>query len=149
MEVNDIRVYYKKLHSKAIVPTYAKPGDAACDLYAVENVQIPVRGIRLIHCGFAMEMPEGFEAQIRPRSGLAVKYGITVLNSPGTVDWGYRGEIMVPLINHGDKPFVIKPGDRIAQMKFAPVYRGHFLDVGENELSLTNRGQGGMGHTGR
>jgi len=146
--MNDIKVYYKKLHSKAKIPTYAKPGDAACDLYAVEDYSIPSGKMRLIHLGFAMEMPKGFEAQIRPRSGLAVEHGVTVLNSPGTVDNGYRGEIMTPLINHGHKPFTIKAGDRIAQMKFAPIFAGHFLDVGDNDLSGTTRGVGGMGHTG-
>jgi dUTP pyrophosphatase len=146
--MRDLKIMYKKLHSRAKMPTYATQGDAACDLYAVEHHTVGSGQMCLVPLGFAIEIPEGFEAQIRPRSGLAVKNGVTVLNSPGTIDSGYRGEIKVPIINFGDKPFMIKPGDRVAQMKFAPVYMGHFLDIGDNELTSTVRNHGGFGHTG-
>jgi len=147
--MNDIKIFFKKLHSKAKIPTYAKPGDACCDLYSVEDYTINAGKICLVSMGFSMEMPDGIEAQIRPRSGNAFKYGVTVLNSPGTIDCGYRNEIKVILINLGDKPFAIKVGDRVAQMKFSPVYTGHFLDVGENKLSISVRDKGGLGHTGK
>lgn len=146
--MNDLRVFFKKLSKKAIIPTYAKRGDACCDLYVIENYIIKPGDIILTRTGFAMAMPEGFEAQVRPRSGLAVKHGLSIPNSPATIDCGYRGEIKVPLINLGKKPIAIIRGDRIAQMKFAPVYTGHFLDIGDDELSETSRGPGGFGHTG-
>jgi len=95
-----------------------------------------------------MEIPEGFEAQIRPRSGLAWKKGLSLVNTPATIDAGYRGEIKIPLINLGDKDIVILEGDRVAQMKFASVYVGYFLDVGDNELNPSVRGTGGFGHSG-
>lgn len=148
--VDSFRVYFKRLHSKAKMPTYATMGDAACDLYSVKDYVIKPGKWLLVRTGFAMEMgSNSFEAQIRPRSSLAVKHGVTVLNSPGTIDWGYRGEVKVVLINHGDKDFAIKEGDRIAQMKFALVFKGIFIDVGEKELSLTERSDGGFGSTGK
>ena len=93
-----------------------------------------------------IELPEGYEAQVRPRSGLALKYQITVLNSPGTIDADYRGEIGVILMNHSDTPFIIEPGDRIAQLVFNKVEQAEFIEV--EELSKTERGKGGFGHTG-
>ncbi len=101
----------------------------------------------MIPTGLAIALPEGFEAQIRPRSGLAVKFGITVLNSPGTIDSDYRGEIRVPLINHGREPFLIERGDRIAQMVIAPVVQVGWSLVGS--LDETDRGTQGFGSTGR
>jgi dUTP pyrophosphatase len=147
--MNDIKIYFKKLKSGAKIPTYAKNGDACCDLYAVEDYTIKPGEVRLIGFGFAIEMPPGFEAQVRPRSGLAVKYALSIVNSPGTIDNDYRGEIMTPIINLGKEPYTIKAGDRVAQMKFSPIYTGHFLDVGDEELSITERGANGMGSTGK
>lgn len=101
----------------------------------------------LVPTGFMIALPEGYEAQVRPRSGLAAKHGVTVLNAPGTVDADYRGEISVLLINHGAEPFTIKRGERIAQMVIAPVARAELVAV--SELSSTARGSGGYGSTGR
>ncbi len=101
----------------------------------------------LVPCGFAMALPEGFEAQVRPRSGVAVRHGVTVLNAPGTIDADYRGEVQVALINHGDDPFEIRRGDRIAQLVVAPVSRPEFSAV--DTLPATGRGAGGFGSTGR
>ena len=145
--MNYLKILFKKLNKSAIVPTYAKANDCCCDLYSVEDVTITPGQRKLIDTGIAIELPLGFEAQIRPRSGNAWKSGITVLNSPGTIDTGFRASLKVILINHGDNYFVIKRGDRIAQMKFSPVYTGYFIEV--DELSLTDRGTGGMGSTGR
>ena len=105
-------------------------------------------GVRaLVPTGIAIELPEGYEAQIRPRSGLALKHGVTLVNSPGTIDADYRGEVGVIVINHGEEPFVIKNQERIAQMVFAPFIRAIFEEV--VELGETKRGAGGFGHTGR
>ncbi|MGB3271985.1 MAG: dUTP diphosphatase, partial [Xanthobacteraceae bacterium] len=96
--------------------------------------------------GLALALPAGFEAQVRPRSGLAVRFGVTVLNAPGTIDADYRGEIGVPLINHGEAPFVVRRGERIAQMVIAPVVQARFTVVAQ--LDATARGSGGFGSTG-
>ena len=148
MNVNNLRVYFKKLSNKTIIPTYSKNGDACCDLHVIEDYTIKPGEICLVRTGFAIAIPNGYEAQIRPRSGLALKEGLFVLNSPGTIDAGYRGEIKIILINLGKKDIVIETGNRVAQMKFAAVFTGYFLDVGENDLSATDRGSGGFGHTG-
>ena len=102
--------------------------------------------IRLIPCGFAMAIPHGYEAQVRPRSGLASKHGITMINAPGTIDSDYRGEVQVPLINHGRQPFTIERGMRIAQMLILPVPAVNIVEV--DDLDETKRGRGGFGHTG-
>ncbi len=112
-----------------------------------ETVLIAPRERKLIDTGLYVSIPEGYEAQIRPRSGLALKHGITVLNSPGTIDSDYRGEIKVLLINHADVPFEINNGDRIAQMVFAQVEMGVFRTV--EVLPASSRGDGGYGHTGK
>jgi dUTP pyrophosphatase len=119
------------------------------DLYAdIEaDLQLAAGERRLVPTGIAIALPEGFEAQIRPRSGLALKHGISLVNSPGTIDSDYRGEIAVILINHGEAPFVIKRGERIAQMIVAPFSRVVWDE--QNELEETHRGAGGFGHTGR
>jgi dUTP pyrophosphatase len=148
-DMNNLKIFFKKLSDKAVIPTYAQRGDACCDLYAIEDYIIYPGKIILARTGFAIAIPEGFEAQIRPRSGLAVKSGLSIPNSPATIDSGYRGEIKVPLINLGEQPIAIVEFDRIAQMKFAAAFTGHFLDVGDNELDGTERGVGGFGHTGR
>lgn len=103
--------------------------------------------IKGIPCGFAMAIPIGFEAQIRPRSGLAIKHGISMPNTPGTIDSDYRGQVIVPIINHGREAFTVTDGMRIAQMVIAPVYRANVVEV--DELDGTARGAGGFGSTGR
>jgi len=145
--MNDLKIYFKKLNKKAKIPKYSKTGDACCDLSVVEDYTIKPGDIILAITGFAMAMPEGFEAQIRPRSGLAFK-GLTIVNSPGTVDSGYRGEIKIIFTNLGKTVISIKEGDRVAQMKFAVVYTGNFLDIGDNKLEDTERGSSGFGSTG-
>ena len=130
------------------VPTYMTPGASGMDLYAnVESeLEIAPGGIESISTGIALEIPAGFEGQIRPRSGLAARNGVTVLNSPGTIDSDYRGIIRVILINHGDLPFKVCRGDRIAQLVIAPIAHGELVIA--DELKDTLRGQGGFGHTG-
>jgi len=122
---------------------------AGFDLCAAvdEPLTLPAGQISLIPCGFAMAIPPGYEAQIRPRSGLATKHGITLVNSPGTIDADYRGQVFVPLINHGGGDFVIERGMRIAQMLILPVPAVEIIEV--DELDSTARGEGGFGHTGR
>ncbi|MEH2298417.1 MAG: dUTP diphosphatase [Nostoc sp.] len=135
-----------KLDDSAIIPKYEHPNDAGLDLVSIDELDLPAGESRLIHTGISIELPQGTEAQIRPRSGLALKYQITVLNTPGTVDEGYRGEIGVILINHGKTSFQVTKGMKIAQMVITPVVR---VDVEEvNSLSLTSRGNGGFGSTG-
>ncbi len=131
------------------LPFYATEQAAGADLRAAvdEDVILQPGEHKLIKTGFAMALAEGFEAQIRPRSGLAYKHGITVLNSPGTIDADYRGEVGVILINHGKDPFVITRGERIAQMIVAPFVQAAFSEV--TELSDTARGEGGFGSSGR
>lgn len=122
---------------------------AGMDLYAelVEDLILEPGERVLVPTGIAVALPEGYEAQIRPRSGLALKHGISLVNSPGTIDPDYRGEVGVIVINHGTDPFTIKCGERIAQMIFAPFARALFREV--SELDETGRGDGGFGHTGR
>lgn len=129
------------------LPKYAKPGDAGMDLMAdvTEPVVIKPLERKLIPTGLKMRLPAGYEAQIRPRSGLALKKGITVLNSPGTIDSQYIGEVGVILINLGSEDFVVNPGDRIAQMVIAKHENAVWNLVGE--LESTERGEGGFGHT--
>ena len=130
------------------LPTYATPQSAGMDLRANIEEPITLRPMerRLVPTGLYMALPEGYEAQIRPRSGLALKKGITVLNSPGTIDADYRGEIMVLLINFSQEDFVINDGERIAQMVIAKHEQGEFVEV--ETLDETERGEGGYGHTG-
>jgi dUTP pyrophosphatase len=131
------------------LPAYETPQSAGMDLRAAVNAPLTLApGARaLVPTGLAIALPPGFEAQVRPRSGLALKFGVTCLNSPGTIDADYRGEIGVILINHGSDPFVINRGDRIAQLVFAPVTQGSFAEVAS--LDETARGAGGFGSTGR
>lgn len=130
------------------LPEYKTPQSAGMDLRANidEAVTLEPLSRRLVKTGLFIALPEGYEAQIRPRSGLALKHGITVLNTPGTVDADYRGEIMVLLINLSNTSFIINPGDRIAQMVIARHEQAEFTLV--DELDDTERGEGGMGHTG-
>ena len=130
------------------LPAYATPQSAGMDLRANIEEPIIIKPLerKLIGTGLHIALPEGYEAQIRPRSGLALKHGLTVLNSPGTVDADYRGEIMVLLINLSDKDFVVNDGERIAQMVIAKHDQGDFIEV--EVLDETERGEGGYGHTG-
>lgn len=132
-------------------PVYETTHAAGMDLRAAIQASAPVivgpGDIQIVPTGLAVAIPEGYEAQIRPRSGLAAKHGITVLNSPGTIDSDYRGEIKVILINHGRAPFEICRGDRIAQMVIAPVIKADLVIV--DELPGSVRGEGGFGSTGR
>jgi dUTP pyrophosphatase len=131
----------------AAPPKYATDGAAGADLSASVAATIPPGGVAAVGTGLRIELPRGFEGQVRPRSGLALKHGVTVLNAPGTIDSDYRGEVKVILINHGSVPFEIRPGDRIAQLIVAPVTRATFR-VSE-ELAESDRGEGGFGSTGR
>mgnify|MGYP002778278555 CR=1 FL=1 len=129
------------------LPHYQTEGAAGMDVRANENRVVAPGETAMISTGFAMEIPAGFEAQLRPRSGLAAKFGITLLNSPGTIDHDFRGEVRVILTNLGREPFEISRGDRIAQMVFARYERAQIEET--DELSTTQRGEGGFGHTGR
>jgi dUTP pyrophosphatase len=131
------------------LPAPATAGSAGADLCAAveSDLLIPAGGRALVPTGFAIELPEGFEAQVRPRSGLALRHGLTLPNAPGTIDSDYRGEIQVILLNAGQEPFRVQRGDRIAQLVVAPITRAIFEEV--EELAGTGRGDGGFGHTGR
>ena len=145
----DIKVYVKTIgYEDMPLPQYMTTGAAGLDLYAciTESIKIEPGNTALVPTGLALEIPKDYEAQIRPRSGLALKWGITLLNSPGTIDSDYRGEVKIIMINHGRETFVINRGDRIAQMVFCPVATASLEVV--DELSQSNRGQGGFGHTG-
>jgi dUTP pyrophosphatase len=146
--VNDpsIIVKVKKLNPDATIPHRAKPGDAAFDLYSVEDYLLGQESREAVHTGIAIQIPEGYEGQVRPRSGLAMKQGITVVNSPGTIDSGYRGEVVVILHNLSKDGFFIKKGMRIAQLAIRPVPEVEFLEV--EELEDSERGSGGFGSTG-
>jgi dUTP pyrophosphatase len=142
------RINVKKLHAAARVPTYMTELAAGMDICACLTepfiLQPGARG--LIPTGLALAIPVGYEVQVRPRSGLAIRNGISLVNSPGTIDADYRGEINIILINHGDEPFMVESGDRIAQIVVAPVCQAELNEV--DELCPTARGGGGFGHTG-
>ena len=145
-ELTPIRIVNKSHHP---LPSYATVHSAGMDLRANLEASITLApGERaLIKTGLFLELPEGTEAQVRPRSGLAFKHGVTVLNAPGTIDADYRGEVGVILINHGQEPFEVTDGERIAQMVIARYERVTFTEVAD--LSVSERGAGGFGHTGR
>ena len=136
----------QRLHPAAILPTRAHENDAGLDLYAAEQVGIPVLGRNLVSTGIAVAIPPGHVGYITPRSGLAHSNGITVLNAPGTVDSGYTGEIRVNLINHGQAPHVITVGQRIAQLVIHPIITPTVVEV--TELPDTERGNNGHGSSG-
>ncbi len=141
-----MKLKIKKLNETAIIPYYAHPTDAGLDLFSTVEATIAPNTSSLIPTGIAIELPTGTEAQIRPRSGLALKHQITVLNSPGTIDEGYRGEVGVILINHGKDDFKVTPGMKIAQMVISPVL---YVKVEEVEvLNYSDRLTGGFGSTG-
>ena len=140
------RILFTLTSPKAKMPTYATPGAAGADLYSIERVELPAGGRQLVMTGVKLEIPDGYEAQVRPRSGLAVKRGVTVLNAPGTIDSDFRGEVGVVLVNHGTHACTVREGDRIAQLVFARVERMHFVPA--DELGTTDRGASGFGSTG-
>ncbi|HEY8552853.1 MAG TPA: dUTP diphosphatase [Thermaerobacter sp.] len=144
-----VTVAVRRLHPRARLPVYATELAAGCDLAAALDapVEVPPGGTCRIPTGLAIALPPGYEAQVRPRSGLAARHGLTVLNAPGTVDADYRGEIQVLLVNLGQETVRIEPGDRIAQLVVAPVARARFVEV--QALPPTARGEGGFGSTGR
>ncbi len=141
-----MKLKIKRLSKNAILPNYAHFDDSGMDLFAIEKKEIEPATQALIKTGIAIELPKNTEAQIRPRSGLALKHGITVLNTPGTIDEGYRGEIGVILINHSQKTFLIEAGMKIAQMIIMPIIRCEIEEI--QELSITQRNEGGFGSTG-
>ena len=143
-----VKVQIKRLRPNVPLPTRMTAQAAGFDLAAavVNPVAIAPQSIQLIPCGFAMAIPHGYEAQVRPRSGLASKHGITLVNTPGTIDSDYRGEVQVPVINLGKTTFTIEPNMRIAQMLILPVPEVEMTEV--SELEDTARGTGGFGHTG-
>ncbi|MBU3183638.1 dUTP diphosphatase [Clostridium estertheticum] len=141
-----LNVKVKKINELAILPQYAHEGDAGLDLFSVEEKIIMPGETVLVHTGIQIELPKDTEAQIRPRSGLALKNSITVLNTPGTIDEGYRGEIGIILINHGKINFRVEMNMKIAQMVIKPVLKVSIVAV--DELNSTQRGKGGFGSTG-
>ena len=143
-----VAVEVKRLpHAEGLpLPAYATAGAAGMDVVSAEDVTIAPGARHPVATGLAMAIPQGYEIQVRPRSGLAFKHGITVPNTPGTIDSDYRGELKVLLINHGTEPFPIARGDRVAQLVLAPVVQAAWTEV--HELDATERGEGGFGSTG-
>ena len=138
---------FKRIHTDAVLPAYAHPSDAGMDIRSVADMTVPARGRALVPTGLVVLLPPLYEAQVRPRSGLALKHGITVLNTPGTIDSGYRGEIGVILFNSSDVDFQVKKGDRVAQVVIAPVTQPVIEEA--QEIDETDRGAGGFGSTGK
>ena len=141
-----ITVRVKRLSPDAKIPTAAKVGDVAFDLYSMIDYELRPGERFAVPTGIAIEIPPGYEGQVRPRSGLALKEGVTVLNTPGTVDSGYRGEVKTIMVNHNGEAFKITKGMRISQLAIRPVPEVEFIEV--DELSDTERGAGGFGSTG-
>lgn len=137
---------FRRIHPDAVMPAYAHASDAGMDVRSVRELVIPPGGRALVPTGLVVNLPAGYEAQVRPRSGLALKAGVTVLNSPGTIDAGYRGEIGVILANFGQDDFKVNVGDRIAQLVIAPVLQPVVVEA--TEVDSTDRGAGGFGSTG-
>ena len=137
---------FKRIHPDAVLPAYAHPSDAGMDVRSIDDLIIAPGKRALVHTGLIMALPPMYEAQVRPRSGLALKNGVTVLNTPGTIDSGYRGEIGVILANFGEEDFVVKKGDKIAQIVIAPVTQPIIEET--ETIDETDRGAGGFGSTG-
>ena len=144
-----IRIQIARLpHGEGLpLPAYATPGAAGMDVVAAEDLDLAPGTRHAVATGFKVAIPDGFEIQVRPRSGLAHKYGVTVSNTPGTIDSDYRGELKILMINHGSDPFRVRRGERIAQLVPAAVTKADFDEV--DELDATTRGSGGFGSTGR
>ena len=149
--VNAVSVRIMRVNPESAnrLPAYMTAHAAGMDLYAdlADDLLLHPGERALVPTGIAIELPDGYEAQIRPRSGLALRNGIALVNAPGTIDPDYRGEIGVIVINHGTEPFLVRTGERIAQMVIAPFVRAELVQV--DELGITARGDGGFGHTGR
>lgn len=141
-----MKIKIQKISAEAVVPHYVHKGDAGMDLYAVESAELMSGERKMIGTGLKFEIPMGFELQVRPKSGLAANFGITVLNTPGTVDCGYRGEVKVILFNSSKDSYQVKKGEKIAQAVIAKVEEAEIEEV--EELSETTRGGGGFGSTG-
>ena len=143
-----LKLQFTRLSDLAIIPQYQSDHAARLDLHAAIEKPIAIEAgkITLVPCGFAMAVPVGYEAQVRPRSGLATKFGLSMPNAPGTIDADYRGEVKIPLINLGAETFTVEPEMRIAQMVIAPVAHCEIIEV--EALSTTIRGDGGFGSTG-
>ena len=141
-----MKLIVQKIHEKAILPKYAHSDDAGMDLFSIEETLVAVGERKLIRTGIAIQLPPNTEAQVRPRSGLALKNGITLLNSPGTIDEGFRGEVKIIVINHGEENFLITQGMKIAQMVINTFVK---VDIEEAErLNESERGNNGFGSTG-
>jgi dUTP pyrophosphatase len=147
MDDRIVSIKVKKLDPEAQLPRAAREGDVAYDLYSVVDRKLEPGARFAVPTGISMEIPEGYEGQVRPRSGLALNYGITTLNTPGTIDSGYRGEVKVILINHGNETFGIEKGMRIAQLAIRQVPTVKFVEA--KALNDTARGEGGFGSTGK
>ena len=144
-----LRVKIKKLHEDAVIPQYQSKGAAGFDFHALEDIEIAPRQTKLVKTGLSFEIPEGYELQVRPRSGMSLKTKMRVANTPGTVDSDYRGEICIIMENVGllgSLPYEIKKGDRVAQGVICPVYQAVFI---EDDLSETERGEGAFGSSGK
>jgi dUTP pyrophosphatase len=142
-------LFVQRIHEDAILPSYAYPTDSGFDLCSVEEISIEPFGRALVPTGLRFNIPPGFEIQVRPKSGLAIKEGITVLNTPGTVDQGYNGELKVIVFNTNNKPFTIKNKMKIAQAVLCPVASGNFVTIVEvDNVEETERGDNGFGSTG-
>ena len=141
-----MKVLFRKSDPAAQLPTYAHPGDAGMDVRSIEELTLAPGARALVHTGLVMMLPPDAEAQVRPRSGLALKHGVTVLNAPGTIDAGYRGEVGVILINLGQEPFVVEKGMKIAQIVIAKVERAEIAETFDTDE--TERGTGGFGSSG-
>ncbi len=148
MKTIAVKIKRKDTAKDLPIPAYATPGSSGVDLYAEvdEDVVMMPHDIKMISCGIYIELPIGYEAQIRPRSGLAIKHGISLVNTPGTIDSDYRGLINLIVINHGKEDFTVTRGMRLAQMVIREVNIAEFVEV--DELSDTERAHGGFGHTG-
>ena len=144
---NVVTIKFKALHQDAVCTEAKTIGSSGADVSSVERVDLAPGEFRTVGLWFSVAIPTGYEIQVRPRSGLAAKHGVTVLNAPGTVDSDYRGEMKVVLINHGPRTFSVNPGDRIAQIVLTKVSRAHYEEVAE--INVTTRGAGGFGSTGR
>lgn len=141
------KIRIKKIRDNAVTPHYEHDGDAGMDLYAVEDVSLRPGQRELIPTGLQVEVPKGYEMQVRPKSGLALKHGITILNTPGTVDSCYRGEVGIIMFNTSDRDYEVKAGEKVAQAVIAKVEKAVVEEVGE--LTETQRGPGGFGSTGK
>ncbi len=137
---------FKKIHPDAVLPSYAHPSDAGMDVRSVADLTLAPGARALVPTGLVMLLPPLYEAQVRPRSGLALKNGVTVLNTPGTIDSGYRGEVGVILMNLGADEFIVKKGDKIAQIVISPVTQPEIVET--DRVDETDRGSGGFGSTG-